>query len=145
MAIYGRLDSAGVVIETCSGDPTKLFHPDIAKDFVLVPDESAPAGTVADGKFTAFVPPAPPAIPAKAKETVSKEKFLTSLPSAERIAFYEARDSDTAVSDFLLMLETRNFVDVKSAENIASFDAFVTSKYWSSSTADTIKNLKEVG
>ena len=145
MATYARLDSAGLVMETCASDPSKLFHPDIAKDFVSVPDETVTGGTVSGGKFTAYVAPTPPAIPAKAYEFVSKPRFLETLPSAERIAFYAAKDSDTAVSDFLLMLDSRNVVDVKSTENIAAFDAFVTSKYWSASTATAVKALKEIG
>ena len=144
MAIYARLTAAGVVIETCATDPTKLFHSDLAKDFVSVPDESVAGGTVADGKFTAFVPPTPPAIVAKTQEIIGKSKFLTTLPSSERIAFYAAKDSDTAVSDFILLLDTNNSVDVKSADNITAFDAFVTSKYWSASTATAVKALKEV-
>jgi len=145
MAIYGRLNSAGVVVETCATDPTKLFHADIAKNFVSIPDESKAGGTVAGGKFTAFVPPTPPAIQEKVNETILKSKFLAALPSAERIAFYAAKDSDAAVSDFILLLDTNNSVDVKSTDNIAAFDAFVTSKYWSASTATAVKALKEVG
>ena len=57
MAKYARLNSAGLVMETCDGDPTTRFVESIASQFVEVDDNAATGDTVTDGTLVKYVAP----------------------------------------------------------------------------------------
>lgn len=102
MTNFARIiNNAAVDVST---DPTKYFHPDIAREFVAVPDEVKPGWIRADGQWSAPAPaPQPEPVPVYPKVTPVEFKML--FTSAERIAIKEARTTDPVVDDYLDIVE----------------------------------------
>ena len=96
-----------------SQDPENHFHPDIATEFVAVPDTVVP-GSVRDAKgvWTAPEPAALPELVAEAPK-VSPVQFKLLFSPQERVAIKAARATDPVIDDFFDIVEdTRlTFVD----------------------------------
>ena len=87
-----------------STDPAHCFHPDIAREFVSVPDEVRPGWVRKDGQWSAPEPvPQPEPVPVHPKVTPVEFKML--FTSAERIAIKEARATDMVVDDYFDIVE----------------------------------------
>ena len=59
MTTWAR-DVDGVLVEVATTDPTILFHPTIAEQFIVVPDGLVAGATEVDGVWTNPPPPPPP-------------------------------------------------------------------------------------
>ena len=107
MAIYGRIGADGKVLETCDGDPTTRFHPDIAEQFVSVPDNAVAGDTFENDTLTKYVPPVVEAVdPMDADPTISLPEFNTRLTRSERIAIKELRSTNASLDDLMTMVES---------------------------------------
>ncbi|MDX1729871.1 MAG: hypothetical protein R3184_01910 [Aurantimonas coralicida] len=99
MGKYARLassDSEGnrTVIEVLDGAPADRVHPDLASEFISVPDATVP-GSVKNGQAWTHPDPVEPAAPTPAyRRQISPVEFKMLFTSAERIAIRMARSYD---------------------------------------------------
>ena len=93
-----------VAVDVVTGDPAEFFHPDIAKDFVPVPEQVESGWTVTAGEWSA---PAPvePTTPAPVYPKVSPVEFKMLFTSMERVAIRTARATDPTADDFFDLVE----------------------------------------
>lgn len=102
MANFARIIN-DVAVDVCT-DPANSFHPDIAREFVAVPDEVQAGWIRADGQWSAPAPtPQPEPVPAYPKVTPVEFKML--FTSAERIAIKDVRATDPVVDDYFDIVE----------------------------------------
>ena len=87
-----------------SDDPEEHFHPDIAAEFVSVPDTVKPGWRLVDEEWAAPEAPSVPEVIAEPKE-VDPITFKLLFTSAERIAAKTLRASDPAIDDFWTILD----------------------------------------
>lgn len=91
------------------GDPTELFHPDIAALYnTLVPDNAETGDGWVNGALVKPEPPAPPPPPPPAPVVypqVSPVQFKLLFTAPERVAIKAARASDPVVDDFMDIVE----------------------------------------
>ena len=96
-----------VAVDVVTGDPAEFFHPNIATQFELVPDE-VEAGWLRDAATGAWLAPEPvelkPETPA-AFPKVSPVEFKLLFTAQERVAIKAARASDPVIDDFLGIIE----------------------------------------
>lgn len=102
-----------VAVDVVTGDPAEFFHPDIAKDFVPVPDQVERGWSVTAGKWSAPTPVEPVA-PAPVYPKVSPVEFKLLFTSPERVAIKAARSTDPIIGDFYDIVEDPRltFVDL---------------------------------
>jgi len=93
-----------VAVDVVTGDPAEFFHPDIAKDFVPVPEQVENGWTVEAGKWSAPTP-VEPVQPAPVYPKVSPVEFKMLFTSMERVAIRTARSTDPTVDDFFDLVE----------------------------------------
>ena len=87
-----------------SKDPTNQFHPDIARDLELVPDEVQHGWVRKDGQWAEPAPtPQPEPEPTYPKVTPVQFKMLFTSP--ERVAIKVARETDPVVDDLWDLVE----------------------------------------
>ena len=93
-----------VAVDVVTGDPAEFFHPDIAKDFVPVPEQVESGWSVTAGKWN---PPAPvePTTPAVIYPKVGPVEFKLLFTSPERVAIKAARATDPGVDDLWELVE----------------------------------------
>ena len=84
-----------------SDNPDESFHPDIAAEFVNVPDTVKPGWRLVDEEWVA---PEVPEVVIEPKE-VDPITFKLLFTSAERIAAKALRASDPAIDDFWIILD----------------------------------------
>ena len=96
-----------VAVDVVTGDPAEFFHPNIATQFELVPDEVG-AGWLRDAATGAWLAPEPvelkPETPA-AFPKVSPVEFKLLFTAQERVAIKAARATDPAIDDFYDIVE----------------------------------------
>ncbi|HAX05205.1 MAG TPA: hypothetical protein DCX77_05955 [Acidimicrobiaceae bacterium] len=142
MAKYGRVTKEKLVLEVCELDPAKCFHPDIAKEFVSVPDDAEAGDTIKSGK--AVKPEAPkeaPKPPAEDKLLV-KEQFDACLTRAQRIALKKLGESDDEVKDLLEQMTTSNHINIDDQENKDLLARLVTDKVIDQAALDKVNAHK---
>ena len=102
-----------VAVDVVTGDPAEFFHPDIAKDFVPVPEQVESGWSVTAGKWSAPTP-VEPATPAPVYPKVSPVEFKLLFTSPERVAIKAARSTDPIIDDFYGVVEDPRltFVDL---------------------------------
>jgi hypothetical protein len=102
MANYARvINNTAVDVST---DPTNQFHPDIAAQFVQVPDEVQQGWILKDGQWSEPAPaPQPEPEPVYPKVTPVQFKLLFTSP--ERVAIKGARADDPVVDDLWELVE----------------------------------------
>lgn len=89
-----------VAVDVITTDPAETFHPDIAAEFVDVPDEVEVGWRLEDGEWQApgsSEPEEPVAPEPKRVLQVSPPTFLLLFTSQERIAIRAARKGDNAM------------------------------------------------
>lgn len=141
MSTYARLDESGVAVEVITGNPSELFHADLASQFVSVPD-TVSVGYKKNGK--SWVEPTPvvvPELPAPPKPPLAKAAFLEFLTRAERLALRGARAQDAIVEDFLLMMDETGIADLTSEDGKAALEHFVSEGLLSQERADAASAL----
>lgn len=96
-----------VAVDVVTGDPAEFFHPDIAKDFVPVPDQVESDWSVTAGKWSAPTPiePVAPVAPAPVYPKVSPVQFKLLFTPQERVAIKAARATDPVIDDFYDIVE----------------------------------------
>ena len=96
-----------------SSNPAEQFHPEIAKDFVPVPDQVESGWSVSAGKWS---PPAPvePIIPAAVYPKVGPIAFQMLFKVDELVAIDAAKETNAAIRIFWKMLDDprTDFVDL---------------------------------
>lgn len=98
---YARIkNSKAVDIAT---NPAEQFHPDLAAEFVEVPDEVDRGWVLAEDDTWSAPPPRPEPEPVRPKVSVTDFKFLWT--SDERIALKELRSTDPVIDDFYDILD----------------------------------------
>lgn len=128
---YARIVS-NAAVDVRTESPEGCFTPDIAAQFVTVPDQVEDGWTINEGVWSApaipepVVPPAPVVIPPK----VSPVEFMLLFKSPERIAIKAARPTDPVIDDFMDIVEdTRlTFVDLglQSTQDALNYFVFKT-------------------
>ena len=95
-----------------SSNPAEQFHPEIAKDFVPVPDQVESGWSVSAGKWS---PPAPvePTTPAAVYPKVGPIAFQMLFKVDELVAIDAAKDTNAAIRIFWKLLDDprTDFVD----------------------------------
>ena len=96
-----------VAVDVVVSDPAELFHPNIATQFELVPDE-VEAGWLRDAATGAWLAPEPvelqPETPA-AFPKVSPVEFKLLFTPQERVAIKAERGNDPMIDDFFGIIE----------------------------------------
>lgn len=110
---YARVVS-DTAIDVRTTSPEGYFTPDVAAQFVTVPDE-VENGWLYDGS-TWSAPPVPepvdPGEPAPVYPKVSPVQFKLLFTSAERIAIKTAREADAVIDDFYDIVEDPRLTEV---------------------------------
>lgn len=111
MTNYARIINEVAV--DVSTDPATHFHPDIAREFVAVPDNVQPGWRLIEGIWTEPAPVDPPA-PVAEHPTVSPIEFKLLFTLQERLAINKVRDTDPVLDDFFGLIEDPRltFVDL---------------------------------
>ena len=143
MAKYARLNSAGLVMETCDGDPTTRFVESIASQFVEVDDNAATGDTVTDGTLVKYVAPevTPPPAPTQPR-LAPRSEVLDAMTRAQRVAIKNLRATDDEVDDFMAQMEAKGSLDLANAEDIALLDRLVTDSVLTAEVVTAIKALR---
>lgn len=96
----------GVAVDVVTGNPADFFHPDIAVQFEIVPDqvESGWRRSPDTGAWVApeVVPPTPAAAEAP---KVSPVEFKLLFTAQERVSIKAARATDPVIDDFFSIIE----------------------------------------
>lgn len=93
-----------IAVDVVIGDPSEFFHPDIAKDFVPVPDQVESGWSVSAGKWS---PPAPvePTTPAVVYPKVGPIHFQMLFHPAEVVAADELKATDKVLASFWKLVD----------------------------------------
>ena len=138
MTKYARLSAANLVLEVCEGSPEGKFHPDIASQFVEVPDDAASGDTITNGAAVKPAAPEPGPEPEREDVRIARETFLACLTRAERIALKTLGTTDDEVEDLLSVMADTNHVNIDDPENTTLFAALVTGGTISQASLDKI-------
>ena len=139
MSIKGRITESGIVLETCCEDVATCFHPDLAKQFVDLPDGAEPGDTVTDGKVTKYVQPEPPEIVKETDRKITRQQFLECFTRSERKALKSSTDED--VIELLEFMQETNHYQYDDAENKTLITALVAASTISQSSADKLNSI----
>lgn len=138
MTTYAR-NVEGQAVDVVTRDPAELFHPDVAGQFVIVPDGTENGATYANGVWTNPVrQPPPPPVLAPEDWQVTKLAFLQRFTLEERMRVYAAAGTDLVVADFLRMVELATFIDMAREDTVQGVGYLVTKDYLSAERAHTI-------
>lgn len=102
MANFARIINEVAV--DVSDDPAEQFHPDVAKDFVPVPDQVENGWTVEAGKWSAPTPVEPVA-PAPVYPKVGPIHFQMLFTPAEAITADELKATDKGLASFWKLVD----------------------------------------
>ena len=137
MTKWAQVNNNGSLYDIVEVDPATIFHPDIAANFEVVPD-NVDQSYIKDSEGN-FVAGTEPTIPEIVIEVVLSEgDFLAKLTRTERQGLASARTSNADLDDFLTMLEKTGYVNVSDSDVQADINAFVTASVISQATADAI-------
>lgn len=89
MSTYARIVS-GHAVDVTTGDPAELFHPDVAAEFVTVPDGTGNGDHYDGSTWTKAPPPAAPA--PEPLPVLTPMTFYLAFTPAERIAIKKSPD-----------------------------------------------------
>ena len=114
-----------VAVDVVVSDPAEFFHPNIATQFELVPDE-VEAGWLRDAATGAWLAPEPvelqPETPA-AFPKVSPVEFKLLFTAQERVAIKAERGNDLMIDDFFGIIEDPRFL--KQADRFKNASALI--------------------
>lgn len=138
MTKWAQVNNNGTLYDIVEVDPATLFHPDIAANFEVIPD-NADTSYIKDSEGNFNATPAPPEPPAPVMEVILSEgDFLAKLTRSERQGLSSARTTNADLDDFLVMLEKTGRVNVSDSAVQADINAFVTASVISQASADAI-------
>lgn len=93
-----------VAVDVVTGDPAEFFHPDIAKDFVPVPDQVESGWSVTAGKWSAPTP-IELTTPTLAYPKVGPIHFQMLFAPAEMVAAEELKATDKVLASFWKLID----------------------------------------
>jgi hypothetical protein len=93
-----------VAVDVVTGDPAEFFHPDIAKDFVPVPDQVESGWSVTAGKWSAPTPVEPVA-PALVYPKVGPIHFQMLFQPAEMVTAEQLKATDKVLASFWKLID----------------------------------------
>ena len=93
-----------VAVDVVTGDPAEFFHPDIAKDFVPVPEQVENGWTVEAGKWSAPTP-VEPVQPAPVYPKVGPIHFQMLFAPAESVTADELKATDKVLASFWKLVD----------------------------------------
>lgn len=132
-----------------SDDPAAQYHPDIAAQFVEVPDE-VEAGWVLsdDGAWSAPVAPDPQPEPGANAVVVSTVHFKLLFTAVERITLRKLREADPGVDDFFDIIDDPRLVEVNlglaSTQNGIKYAVAALVKAGAINSADAETRIAEI-
>lgn len=108
---------AAVAVDVLTEPPEGFFTPEIAAEFIEVPDEVQDGWLLNDGAWLAPATPGPDPKPMPApteSPKVSPVQFKLLFTATERVAIKTARDNDLVIDDFYDIVEDPRltFVDL---------------------------------
>lgn len=113
MTTYAR-NINGMAVDVTAADPAELFHHDLAKQFVEVPDYVKNGATYSDGKWTnAIVTEVPLDGQPIATKKVTPVEFKLLFTGTERVAI--KKSTDPLVQDFFELVENQRIVNAADA------------------------------
>lgn len=125
---YARIVN-NTAVDVRNESPDGYFHPEIAAQFVTVPDQVEDGWTLVDGVLSApvIVVPVDPEPVAVIPPKVSPVEFMLLFKSPERIAIKAARPTDPVIDDFMdIVDDTRlTHVDLALQSTKDALDYFV--------------------
>lgn len=137
MTKWAQVNNNGSLYDIVEVDPATIFHPDIAANFEVVPD-NVDGSYIKDSEGN-FVAGTEPTIPEVVIEVILSEgDFLSKLTRTERQGLASARTSNADLDDFLTLLEKTGYVNVSNSDVQADINAFVTASVISQASADAI-------
>lgn len=140
MTKYARFHSDGRVIETFVGDPKVSFCPEIAKEFIKVPDDTEKQDKKTTKGWEKYSLPELPEPPAP-KRYLSERDLKSFMTRPERLA-YKAAASDPIIEDFAEMLAAGPLV-VSDDETVEAIDKLQSLKVLTAVRATQLKAFGE--
>lgn len=128
-------------VDVVTGDPSELFHPGIAKEFIPVPDQVEQGWSVgADDSWSAPVV-APQESPAPTPPKLSPMQFKMCFTSLERINIKALKATDQVIADAYEILDDPRLttVDMALASNQSMIDYLVAQEVLTAERAAQIK------
>lgn len=141
MTVYGRVNAQGLIMETCAGDPSTLFHEDIASQFIELADNAEPGDTWSNDALTKKVIPEPEEEPEVVEERFAPYvEVMNTLTRSERIAVKASTDAD--VKDLLSQIELNGYLDLDDSDDQAVLTDLVSDSVISQASLDAINALR---
>lgn len=141
MAIYGRVNAQGLIMETCDGDPSTRFHPDLAGEFIELADNAAVGDTWVDGALAKKTVSAPePEAEVAEERRAPYVEVMNALTRTERIAVKASTDAE--VQDLLSQIELNGYLDLENTEDQAVLSGLVADSVISQASLDAINALR---
>lgn len=141
MAIYGRVNAQGLIMETCDEDPSTRFHPDLAGEFIELADNATVGDTWSDGTLTKKTVSAPePEAEVAEERRAPYVEVMNALTRTERIAVKAS--TDVEVQDLLSQIELNGYLDLENTEDQAVLSGLVTDSVISQASLDAINALR---
>lgn len=100
---YARMVD-GRAVDVMTSDPAEVFHPDVAEQFVIVPNGTQTGDMNNNGAWTKYVAPSEPAVIAK-PPTVTVPQFFLLFTMEEQLSLETARTTDPVVGLLYKRLE----------------------------------------
>ena len=141
MTVYGRINAQGLIMETCAADPSTLFHPDIAGEFIELVDNAEPGDTWSNDALTKKVIPEPEEEPEPDEERFAPYvDVMNTFTRTERIAVKGSTDAD--VKDLLSQIELNGYLDLDDTDDKAILTGLVSDSVISQASLDAIYALR---
>lgn len=131
-----------------SDDPATHYHPDIAAQFVEVPDEVQQGWVLGDdGAWSAPVIESAPE-PVAVRPSVSPVEFKLLFTAVERITLRKLREADPGVDDFFDIIDDPRLVEVNlglaSTQNGIKYAVAALVKAGAINSADAETRIAEI-
>lgn len=94
----------GIIRDVCAGNPSELYHPDVALHYTEDVPDNACNGDAWDG-VDLVKPEAPPLASPPSPPQVTPVQFKLLFTPAERVAIKSARSTDAMIDDFYEIVE----------------------------------------
>jgi hypothetical protein len=115
MKTYARIVN-GHAVDVVTVDPKTIFHPEIAAEFVEVPDGTDHGDTKNGDAWVKYIPPVPPEVVAPKPPVVTPPQFKILI--LEWLgAIYKAAQDDIVIDTFVKIIDDPRLTEVDLALN----------------------------
>lgn len=140
MSKFVRVENE-VAVDVVTGDPSTMFHPSLACQFVACPDEVCSGWTLSNGKWSAPVvveqsPVEQTSTPVVT--TVEKLAFMSLFKDEELAAIYSTAKEQVMVEVWLDKLKLATFVDLADQRTIDGVNGLVAANLLTAPRAKAI-------